>query len=130
MLPQLLDFFLLGEIMKNQIRTADLILYFQERQKQMREKHIARQALHDAAELKYNKTIWHRWFGCTYADSIHYSEDALQFRFYKIWEREAGEILAQLTYRTKCGYYTTFWEWGDWEASHFYTWCAKNNIPY
>lgn len=116
--------------MKNQIRTIDLIKYFQTRADKFIAIRNDLQIRFDNAEAEFNKTIWHRWFKETYRDCMRWDDSIWELdRNIRLVEQIHG-ILNQLEYRTKCGYETTFWDWKDWDKASFYNWCADNNIPY
>ncbi len=121
-------------MMKNQIRTQDLVTYFESRFLKYIELRDIEQAKFDAAEIEFNKSIWHKWFKAKYIRNCGFQEWS-DLYYYRQWVRESRLILNQLEYRTKCGYETSFWEWenGDdiygWKVSQFYNWCVENNIP-
>lgn len=122
--------------MKNLIYTHHLIKYFEGRLVVWMGKVSKEQQVFDADKAAYEKTIWHRWFKCQFEES--YSDGFSYMPYCKyddLWNaktnvRELKEILSKLTYRNKCGFETTGWDFDRWQESKFYVWCSDNNIPH
>lgn len=113
--------------MQNQISVFDLLAYFNERL-QLWQAELEKTKKHYAEEkAKYNKTIWHRWFGCEYEDStagdcswLGYNWDTLSHAAYHI--RNLENAIKVCEYHANLGQQTLAFEFDNLYASQFYNW--------
>ncbi len=113
--------------MKNEIRTIDLIAYFEARKARLEKLVITEAEKRGARIAKHNGSIWFGW-DCDEGFSGCNND---KFWRYTRWIQECKENLQKLTYRQKRDMQTTAWDFGGGRHEEsFYNWCMENNIPF